>query len=109
MCEEFTYIKKVAINTKKGGRFELSQQAMAWLAKKAPTVAAHSWTSYTLYRTHPALIECILTLGKKASTANSAISCVDIKKGIRYMILKDSGAESVVIPSEIKWQRMWDW
>ena len=38
MCEEFTYIKKVAINTKKGGRFELSQQAMAWLAKKAPTV-----------------------------------------------------------------------
>ena len=103
------YIKKVVINTKKGGRFELSQQAMAWLAKKAPTVNPSSWMSYGLYRTHPALVECILTLGKKASTANSSISCVDLKKGIKYMIHEENGVESVVTPNEIKWRRMWAW
>ena len=109
MSNEPQYIKKVVINTKKGGKFELSQQAMNWLAKKAPSVDPTYWTDCNYYRTHPLLIECVLTLGKKASTVNSAISCVDIKKGIRFLIQENNGAESVLFPNEIKWQRMWSW
>ena len=109
MSEEPMYIKKVVINTKKGGRFELSQQAMAWLAQKAPNVDPTRWMSRNEYRTHPLLIECVLALGKKASTANSVISCVDIKKGIRFLIQENNGAEFVLFPNEIKWQRMWAW
>lgn len=103
------YIKKVAINKKKGGKFELSRQALKWLALKAPSVDIDYWENNPDYRTHPLLIECILSLGSKASTISSDIACVDIKKGIRYLIQKEDGAESVLFPNEIRWSRMWAW
>lgn len=103
------YIKKVVINTKKGGKFELSPDALSWLKSKAPSVDPIRWETVDSYRTHPLLIECVLALGSKASTKNSNISCIDIKKGIRYLIQRDNGAESVLFPNELVWYRMWAW
>lgn len=107
--EDSKYIKKVVINTKKGGSFELSKQALAWLKNAAPSIDTSRWENHRDYRTHPLLIECVLSLGSKASTEHSNIECVDIKKGVRFLIQKNDGAESVLFPYSLKWSRIWAW
>lgn len=102
-------IKKVVINGCHVGRFNLSDEALAWLNARAPKVKPEQWNNDKRFRTHPILVECVLTLGDRASGSHSKIVCVDIGKGVRYHIMNHNGKETVVTPETMKWDRIWTW
>ena len=81
---------KVAINRCYGG-FSLSEEAYNYLGLE--------WDGYGFAydddRTNPKLIECIETLGKKASGRHAKVGIVEIPDDVRWKIASYDGDEWV--------------
>ena len=109
MQKQYISIRKVVVNHRLGGHFQLSKKAIAWLKDQCPSVSEDQWQKNKHFRTHPLLIECVLTMGKSASTSTSDLVCMNISEGVRYHIEEVHGYEALVTPDAIKWDRVWAW
>ena len=84
---------KVAINTRHGGFFDLSDKAKAFMGISFDEADDYELLDET--RSDPRLIHCIETLGEEANTSNSFLEVVEIPDGVEYEINGWDGYEYV--------------
>lgn len=89
-------MNKVVYNDCYGG-FGLSREAADWLKVHYP-----DYFSGPCVRHDPRLIECIETLGKKASGQYAKLRIAEIQ-GNTYRIDDYDGAEHIVEPDDLDW------
>ena len=99
-------VTKIAINSNYG-RFELSDEAYSFIAKKKGWQHAcddydHSYFisgnsdymyAFDLNRDDPDLIQCLETLGEAANSIYSELKIVEIPGNVDWMICEYDGAE----------------
>ena len=94
-CEEKSY--KVVYNASYSG-FNLSATAQQWLNDHAGPEIYHD----LMPRHHPALVECVETLGEAASSGRCGLKIYKLR-GDRYRIDEDDGYEIVMEPADDVW------
>ena len=82
------------------GGFELSVTAINWLSLKYPKSIVNG--SYIGNRHDDALVDCVETLGFRASPYSSVLMVEELE-GNSYIIEKYDGAETVIEPKDINW------
>lgn len=91
-------MNKVVINICYGG-YGLSGEAQTWLRERG----REDLCDYDAPRHDPTLIECVETLGDRASGYCADLAVVEIK-GSRYRIEEYDGLEHVITPfDEVGW------
>ena len=89
---------KIVVNGEYGG-FMLSKEAITWLKSN---YSLDEGDIIDLPRHDHRLVECIETLGKRASEGWSDIYVTEIE-GNKYFIDEYDGLETVVEPKDINW------
>ena len=82
------------------GGFELSVTAINWLSLKYPKSMLNGL--YIGYRHDDALVDCVETLGFRASPYLSVLMIEELESH-SYIIQEYDGAETVVEPKDINW------
>ena len=82
------------------GGFELSVAAINWLSLKYPKSMLNGL--YIGYRHDDALVDCVETLGYRASPYLSVLMVEELE-GNSYIIQEYDGVETVIEPKDINW------
>ena len=82
------------------GGFELSVTAINWLSLKYPKSIVNG--SYIGNRHDDALVDCVETLGFRASPYLSVLMVEELE-GNSYIIQEYDGVETVIEPKDINW------
>ena len=90
---------KIVVAADHGG-FELSVTAISWLSLKYPKSMLNGL--YIGYRHDDALVDCVETLGFRASPYLSVLMIEELE-GNSYIIQEYDGAETVIEPKDINW------
>ena len=97
---------KIAVN-KSHKPFNLSEKALKLLKQEEPSVSVATWFFDIHYRTHPALIKVVETLGSEAS-GNDARIVIETHYGRSFNISLDPFTkEEHVITPNIQWIQAW--
>ncbi len=91
---------KIVINCCYGG-FTLSDAALEWLSNKGLKLNGPYPTTKELPRHHPLLVECVNSLGDKASGDMSKLVVYSVAG--KYRVTEYDGFESIETPEDITW------
>lgn len=97
---------KIAVN-KSHMPFNLSEKALKLLKQEEPSISVATWFFDIHYRTHPALIKVVETLGSEASGDDAHI-VVESHQGRSFRIAFDPFTkEEEVITPNTQWIQVW--